>query len=150
MTTVLLLRHGETTWNRQGRIQGWAPTPLTERGHEQARRAGTAIADTYDVDRVVASDLRRTRETTAEALSAGLRRCSRGTRSTRCCTPASREPGRRRRTASRWWRPASASSTAGRRSSPTRPPRRRCSSSRTAGRCSSCSRTSAGRTSRPR
>jgi len=53
-------------------MQGWAPTPLTERGREQARRAGTAIADTYDVDRVVASDLRRTRETTAEALSAGL------------------------------------------------------------------------------
>jgi probable phosphoglycerate mutase len=72
VTTVLLLRHGETTWNREGRMQGWAPTPLTDRGHEQARRAGAAIADAYAVDRVVASDLRRTRETTAAALSAGL------------------------------------------------------------------------------
>jgi probable phosphoglycerate mutase len=49
-------------------MQGWAPTPLTERGREQARRAGAAIAEAYAVDRVVASDLRRTRETTAELL----------------------------------------------------------------------------------
>lgn len=49
-------------------MQGWAPTPLTDRGREQARRAGMAIAAAYDVDRVVASDLRRTRETTAELL----------------------------------------------------------------------------------
>jgi probable phosphoglycerate mutase len=69
VTTVLLLRHGETTWNREGRMQGWAPTPLTERGREQARRAGAAIADAYAVDRIVASDLRRTRETTAELLA---------------------------------------------------------------------------------
>lgn len=72
VTTILLLRHGETTWNREGRMQGWAPTPLTDRGREQARRAGAAIADAYAVDRIVASDLRRTRETTAELLSAGL------------------------------------------------------------------------------
>lgn len=72
VTTILLLRHGETTWNREGRMQGWAPTPLTDRGREQARRAGAAIADAYGVDRIVASDLRRTRETTAELLSAGL------------------------------------------------------------------------------
>lgn len=51
-------------------MQGWAPTPLTERGREQARRAGAAIADAYAVDRIVASDLRRTRETTAELLDA--------------------------------------------------------------------------------
>jgi probable phosphoglycerate mutase len=72
VTTVLLLRHGETTWNREGRMQGWAPTPLTDRGREQARRAGAAIAAAYDVNRVVASDLRRTRETTAEIISTGL------------------------------------------------------------------------------
>ncbi len=50
-------------------MQGWAPTPLTERGREQARRAGAAIAEAYAVDRIVASDLRRTRETTAELLA---------------------------------------------------------------------------------
>lgn len=61
--TVLLVRHGETEWNRTERIQGWAPVSLNDRGREQARAAGRFLAETYDVDRVVASDLRRTRET---------------------------------------------------------------------------------------
>lgn len=64
-TRVLLVRHGETDWNRAGRIQGWAPTALTDRGREQARRLGRHLAANYDIDRVVSSDLRRTRETTA-------------------------------------------------------------------------------------
>ncbi|AXG05418.1 histidine phosphatase family protein [Haloplanus rubicundus] len=63
MPTVLLARHGETTWNRDGRLQGWAPTPLTDRGHDQARALAAAVAAEYDVDRVVASDLRRARQT---------------------------------------------------------------------------------------
>jgi len=63
MPTVLLARHGETTWNRDGRLQGWAPTPLTDRGHEQARALATTVAAEYDVDRVIASDLRRARQT---------------------------------------------------------------------------------------
>jgi probable phosphoglycerate mutase len=63
MATVLLARHGETTWNRSGRVQGWAPTPLTERGHEQAAALGKYLASTYDLDRLVSSDLRRAQET---------------------------------------------------------------------------------------
>ncbi|WP_251328768.1 histidine phosphatase family protein [Haloplanus pelagicus] len=63
MTTVLLARHGETAWNRDGRLQGWAPTPLTDRGHEQSRALAAAVAADYDVDRVLASDLRRARQT---------------------------------------------------------------------------------------
>jgi len=63
MPTILLARHGETTWNRDGRLQGWAPTPLTDRGHEQARALAAAVDAEYDVDRVVASDLRRARQT---------------------------------------------------------------------------------------
>jgi probable phosphoglycerate mutase len=62
MTTVLLCRHGETAWNRDGRVQGWAESALTDRGHEQAAALARAVAD-HDVDRLVASDLRRTRET---------------------------------------------------------------------------------------
>jgi probable phosphoglycerate mutase len=62
MDRVLLVRHGETTWNRSGRIQGWAPTPLTERGRAQAEALAAHVA-TVDPDRVVASDLRRARET---------------------------------------------------------------------------------------
>lgn len=67
MMTLLLVRHGETAWNRERRVQGWAPTALTDRGHEQARAAGAWLAERYDVDRVVSSDLRRTRETVVRA-----------------------------------------------------------------------------------
>jgi probable phosphoglycerate mutase len=62
MTTVVCLRHGETDWNANRRLQGWAPTPLNERGREQAASAGEHLMD-YEFDRVIASDLRRTRET---------------------------------------------------------------------------------------
>lgn len=62
-STVVLVRHGETEWNRTERIQGWAPASLNDRGHRQARAAGEFLAEEYGVDRVVASDLRRTRET---------------------------------------------------------------------------------------
>jgi probable phosphoglycerate mutase len=71
-TTVLLVRHGETEWNRDGRIQGWAPAGLTDRGRDQARTLGESLAEHYGVDRLVASDLRRTRETTALLREAGV------------------------------------------------------------------------------
>ena len=61
--TVVLTRHGETAWNRDRRVQGWAQTALNDVGREQARALGAHLAETYDVDRLVASDLRRTRET---------------------------------------------------------------------------------------
>ncbi|WP_415381611.1 histidine phosphatase family protein [Halosimplex sp. TS25] len=63
MTTLVAVRHGETTWNRKGRLQGWAPAPLTALGREQAGRLGAALSDGYDIDRVLSSDLRRTEET---------------------------------------------------------------------------------------
>jgi probable phosphoglycerate mutase len=72
MARVLLLRHGETDWNCDRLVQGWAPVALNERGREQARAAGTHLASAYDVDSVVASDLRRTRETAALAGESGL------------------------------------------------------------------------------
>jgi probable phosphoglycerate mutase len=62
MTRVLFVRHGETTWNREGRIQGWAPTSLTGRGRDQARATGTTLRD-RGAERLLASDLRRTQET---------------------------------------------------------------------------------------
>jgi probable phosphoglycerate mutase len=63
MTTVLLVRHGETTWNRDRRVQGWVESALTDRGNEQAAALADAVAGGYDPDRLVVSDLRRTRET---------------------------------------------------------------------------------------
>lgn len=45
MARVLLVRHGETDWNREGRVQGWAPTSLSDRGREQARALATALSE---------------------------------------------------------------------------------------------------------
>lgn len=70
--TVLLVRHGETPWNAARRVQGWAPVPLSERGREQATLVGDHLAATYDIDRLVASDLRRTRETAVLVHEAGV------------------------------------------------------------------------------
>ena len=63
MATVLLVRHGETLWNRRNRVQGWAPTRLTDRGREQAAALGSFLANEYDVDRLRSSDLSRALET---------------------------------------------------------------------------------------
>ena len=43
--TLYLMRHGETVFNVQERIQGWVDSPLTERGIEQARAAGRCLAE---------------------------------------------------------------------------------------------------------
>lgn len=69
-TTILLVRHGETDSNAEGRIQGQTNTPLNERGRSQAQAladelAGEAIAAVYS------SDLDRARET-AEILAGRL------------------------------------------------------------------------------
>lgn len=66
MTTVLLMRHGETAWNLEGRLQGWAPVSLNDRGREQAATTGAYFdgSDSITPDRVVSSDLTRTEETT--------------------------------------------------------------------------------------
>ncbi len=63
MRTLVLVRHGETTWNRKKRVQGWAPVGLTDRGHDQAAGLAERLATDYDIERVVSSDLRRTLET---------------------------------------------------------------------------------------
>lgn len=71
-TTVVLVRHGETDWNREGRLQGWAPVSLNDRGRKQVRKLGEKLTDSYEFDRVVASDLCRTRETTRLLREAGV------------------------------------------------------------------------------
>ena len=70
MATLLLVRHGETEWNTEGRIQGWAPVGLSDRGHQQADQVSTYLADQYDVDLIVSSDLQRTMETAEPIASA--------------------------------------------------------------------------------
>ena len=68
MARLLLVRHGESTWNAQGRWQGWADPPLTDLGRAQAEAAAPAAAP---VDAVVSSDLQRACET-AELMAAVL------------------------------------------------------------------------------
>jgi probable phosphoglycerate mutase len=66
MATVLLARHGETDWNREGRVQGWAPSALDDRGHAQASALGVHLAGLdRGIDRLYTSDLRRSRQTAA-------------------------------------------------------------------------------------
>jgi broad specificity phosphatase PhoE len=72
VTTLILVRHGETNWNRDGRWQGHADEPLNERGREQARALADELA-AQPVDAVYASDLSRARET-AEIIAARLDR----------------------------------------------------------------------------
>ena len=62
MTTILLVRHGETEWNRIGRYQGWADPPLNETGRAQARMLADQLRST-PFEAVYSSDLRRARET---------------------------------------------------------------------------------------
>ncbi len=43
--TLLLLRHGESTWNLENRFTGWTDVPLTANGEDEARKAGQLMAE---------------------------------------------------------------------------------------------------------
>ena len=60
---LILIRHGETAWNAEGRIQGMLDVPLNALGLQQAQRVGDELARIVDVAEMVSSDLVRTRET---------------------------------------------------------------------------------------
>ena len=62
MTTLILARHGETDWNRDGRFQGHADPPLNERGREQALELAELLVD-EPLEAIYSSDLRRAHET---------------------------------------------------------------------------------------
>jgi probable phosphoglycerate mutase len=79
MRTLLLVRHGETVWNREGRFQGHVDIPLNEQGRAQARALRVRLeadhAYLFDDARsaVVTSDLCRAHETAAIVFGGGGR-----------------------------------------------------------------------------
>lgn len=62
MTRFIIVRHGETTWNKEGRYQGQQDTPLSSRGREQGEKVALALRD-IPIHAVYASPLRRAYET---------------------------------------------------------------------------------------
>lgn len=63
-TELVLIRHGETAWNRERRMQGQTDTPLSEIGHAQARALGERMArDAFTT--IYSSDLKRAWDTAA-------------------------------------------------------------------------------------
>jgi len=62
VTTLLLVRHGETDWNAEGRLQGHTDRPLSDFGRGQARRLAGEL-ESEEIDAVYSSDLARARET---------------------------------------------------------------------------------------
>ena len=66
-----LVRHGETAWNKSGRLQGRADIPLNNTGREQAHAAAEELAGAGPWDMVISSTLGRARET-AQIISTQL------------------------------------------------------------------------------
>ncbi|WP_342118766.1 histidine phosphatase family protein [Pseudoduganella sp. OTU4001] len=62
MTKILLIRHGETTWNAVRRLQGHTDIPLSPTGERQAEALARALAD-EPLDAIISSDLGRALQT---------------------------------------------------------------------------------------
>ncbi len=62
MTRLILVRHGETTWNDQARYQGHTDVPLSPRGWVEAELLARRLSDER-IDAIYSSDLARARDT---------------------------------------------------------------------------------------
>ena len=68
MTRIVLIRHGQTIWNREQRFRGQADVELDEFGQRQAKATGRYVAARWPVVAVYASPLQRTMQT-AQAIA---------------------------------------------------------------------------------
>jgi len=57
-TNLILMRHGESEWNKRNRFTGWVDIPLSKKGIEEAIEAGKKIKD-YPIDLIVTTNLIR-------------------------------------------------------------------------------------------
>jgi broad specificity phosphatase PhoE len=64
---LILVRHGETDWNLQQRVQGSVNTPLNRKGLEQARKVALRLKN-EKIDAIYSSDLKRAKQT-ADAIA---------------------------------------------------------------------------------
>ena len=64
MSTLILIRHGQSQWNAENLFTGWVDTPLSDVGRQEAQRAGERLAARdVRVDRAYTSTLRRAVDT---------------------------------------------------------------------------------------
>lgn len=64
MKKIVLVRHGESTWNQENRFTGWTDVDLTEKGKEEARKAGVLLKESgFDFDIAFTSVLKRAMRT---------------------------------------------------------------------------------------
>ena len=59
---IYLVRHGQTDWNMEKRMQGQIDIPLNDNGREQARAVSESISK-LKIDKIISSDLKRAKET---------------------------------------------------------------------------------------
>src|SRR6185312_488485 len=62
MPDLILLRHGQSQWNLENRFTGWVDVPLSAKGEEEARAAGTKLRGRR-IDTVFTSVLKRAEDT---------------------------------------------------------------------------------------
>ena len=70
MLTLVLIRHGETDWNREGRVMGWSPVPLNDAGRKQIEQLAARLKG-IRMEALYASPVQRTIES-ATILGAAL------------------------------------------------------------------------------
>lgn len=63
MKSIYLTRHGETEWNKVGRLQGWCDSPLTKKGTRDATLLGNKLRH-LQLDAIYTSPLPRAKQTT--------------------------------------------------------------------------------------
>ena len=69
MYKVVLLRHGESAWNKENRFTGWVDVELSPKGIKEAETAGVKLKD-YKIDKAYTSVLKRAMNTYEIAMKA--------------------------------------------------------------------------------